>query len=204
MSKKAALILLAIVLLGYAAVRVQRLQNDRQIQSYELSSLRFGEEPSQTETDREGFEFRQFHIQPLAGFMIRARVLSRSRYFIGTESQLSPVDLALGWKRMADPEIYGALNISQRGRWYYYSWQNEPPIPLPEIVASSANMHMIPANDAVERTLEQAGEGRFIKLKGWLVEARRKDGWHWRSSLSRTDSGGGSCELVFVEAAEVE
>ena len=204
MNKKAGLILLAVILLGYAAIRAQRQQDDHQIQSYALSGARFGDEPEQTDTNKPGFKFKGFHVQPLAGFMIRARVLSRSDYYVGTESGLSPMDLALGCKRMADPEIYGALNISQRGRWYYYSWKNEPPIPLPEIVASSANMHLIPASPAVERSLEQASEGRFVKIKGWLVEVRREDGWHWRSSLSRTDSGGGSCELIFVEAAEIE
>ncbi len=204
MSRKFWIILLLVGLIAYGAIRLQREHNDRQIQSYALSNLTFEEEPSQTATEMKGFDFKGFRIQPLAGFLIRARVLSRSNYYVGTESQLSPMDLALGWKRMADPDIYGALNISQGGRWYYYSWANDPPIPLPEIISSSANMHLIPANDRVSRALERASEGRFVRIKGWLVEVRRKDGWHWRSSLSRTDSGGGSCELIFVEAAEVE
>ena len=37
-----------------------------------------------------------------------------------------------------------------------------------------------------------------------LVEATSEDGWRWRSSLTREDTGARSCELVFVEAHVVE
>ena len=197
-------ITLAIFLLAYAAIHRQRQENDRQIQSHALSAVPFGDVPAQTEATRAAFDFKGFRIQPLAGFVIRARVLSRENYRFGTEAELSPIDLALGWRRMADPEVYGALNISQGGRWYRYSWSDAPPIPLQEIIESSANMHLIPASDSVARVLDQTAANRYIRLKGWLVEVQRADGWHWRSSLSRSDSGGGLCELIFVEAAEVE
>jgi hypothetical protein len=37
-----------------------------------------------------------------------------------------------------------------------------------------------------------------VQLEGFLIEARRNDGWYWRSSLTRKDSGAGACELVYV------
>ena len=42
-----------------------------------------------------------------------------------------------------------------------------------------------------------------MRIEGWLVEARAADGWRWRSSLTRDDTGGGSCELVFVRDLQV-
>jgi hypothetical protein len=45
--------------------------------------------------------------------------------------------------------------------------------------------------------------GQIVHLEGDLVRADGKDGWHWVSSLSRTDTGDGSCEVVWVEHAEV-
>jgi hypothetical protein len=63
---------------------------------------------------------------------------------------------------------------------------------------------MIPADQSVERVLEQAETGRYIKIYGFLVEATNSSGWKWRSSLSRSDSGMGSCEVIFVVAAEIE
>jgi len=73
-----------------------------------------------------------------------------------------------------------------------------------EIVESSANMHLIPANAAVEKTLGKAREGASVRLTGFLVQATDPSGWRWTSSLTRSDSGAGSCELVFVESAQVE
>lgn len=199
-----AVIFAVLVWIFHASVERYKLRRAHETQPVSLIATSFGVQPDQTDTTRPRFDFKEFHIQPLAEFSIRARVLSREDYMLDAGSKLSPMDLALGWQRMAESDVYKALNISQSGRWYRYSWHNTPPIPLQEIIESSANMHLIPASAGVERILQQAQEGRFIRLKGYLVEATRNDGWHWRSSLTRADSGGGSCELVFVEAAFVE
>lgn len=169
-----------------------------------LSTIHFADEPQQTDTDKPSFAFKNYSVKPLANFVIRARILSATHYSLDASSELSPIDLALGWNRMADPNVYNALNISQGGRWYHYTWRDSPPIPLQEIIESSANMHMIPADESVARVLNQATSDKFIKIKGMLVEITNSKGWFWRSSLTRKDSGGGACEVVFVEAAAIE
>ena len=89
-------------------------------------------------------------------------------------------------------------STTQSGRWYHYRWGAEgPPLPLAEIIRSSANMHLIPADENVARALARVSPGQTVRLQGWLVEARRDD-FVWRSSMSRDDSGGGACELVYV------
>jgi len=198
----AVLIVVALGAVWYQKVTIRN--NDRLHQQLTLSSHTFKDEPEQSDTSEPGFEFKGFSIMPLAVFRIRARVLSKASYSYDFQSELSPLDLALGWNRMADPSIYEPINISQGGRWYRYSWSNSPPIPLQEIIENSANMHMIPADQSVERVLEQAETGRYIKIYGFLVEATNSSGWKWRSSLSRSDSGMGSCEVIFVVAAEIE
>jgi hypothetical protein len=195
------------VLLIWAAIHYTRQPQDESANTTRqiaLSTTAFGDLPVQSATARAPFSYKEYRIQPLAEFQLRARVLSRENYTFDGGAKLSPIDLALGWQRMAQPEIYRALNITQGGRWYRYSWHDQPPIPLQEIIESSANMHLIPANETVERMLKQAKPASYIRLKGLLVEASTAQGWHWRSSLSRADSGDGSCELVFVEAAWVE
>ena len=69
------------------------------------------------------------------------------------------------------------------------------------IVEVAPNVHLIPADAAVEAALKRLRVGQVIELKGVLVEARREDGWYWRSSLSRSDSGNGACELLLVHEA---
>ncbi len=138
-------------------------------------------------------------LSPLAGFSVEARVLGREDYRLGREAEFSPTDLALGWGRMADDTVLAQLTISQGGRWYRYRWQDQPPIPADEIVRSSANMHIVPANDAVAAALGRVEAGQRLRIDGWLVRIDADDGrWHWRSSLSREDSGEGACELVYA------
>ena len=141
----------------------------------------------------------QHLLRPLAAFAIEARVLGREDYRLDRGAALSPTDLALGWQRMADPAVYEKLDISQGGRWYRYRWGSEgPPIPPREIVRSSANMHLVPANAAVAQAISRVEPDQTVRLQGWLLEVEADDGWRWRSSLSREDSGDGACELIYV------
>ena len=143
-------------------------------------------------------------LQPLASFSIEARVLGREDYRLGREAAFSPIDLALGWGRMDEDAVLAALDISQASRWYRYRWQGAPPIPADEIVRTSANMHMIPASDEVAAALNRIKRDDRVRIDGWLVQVDADDGWRWRSSLTRDDSGGGACELVYVCAVTRE
>lgn len=125
------------------------------------------------------------------------RVLGRQNYSTGTEAQFSPMDLALGWDKMADPQVYQHIKIRQSNRWYYWN-VDEFPIPRREIETQSANTHIIPATVAVAKQLDHVKEGDLIRLKGDLVEIKGQDGWKWRSSLSRNDTGQGACEVMRV------
>ena len=137
-------------------------------------------------------------LSPLAGFSIDARVLSRRDYARGREAALSPTDLALGWQRMADDAVLSRLEINQGGRWYHDRWRDDPPITPVEIARSSANMHLIPADAATAAALRTVRQDDRVRIDGWLVEAQSPDGWRWRSSTSRDDSGQGGCEVVYV------
>ena len=121
-----------------------------------------------------------YQLTPLADFDIEARVLSRENYSIDAGSDLSPTDFALGWKRMSDSAVIEQLEISQSVRFFTYRWSNQPPIPLPEIERSAANMHLIPADDGVARELARIRQGAIVHMHGQLVEARRSDGFQWR------------------------
>ena len=57
-------------------------------------------------------QFDEFKITPLANFQLIARVLGAERYRTDRESALLPVDLALGWGPMANPETLDKLTIS--------------------------------------------------------------------------------------------
>ncbi len=144
------------------------------------------------------WEIGAYQLRALARFELDARVLSAEHYRLDREAELSPVDLALGWGPMSANAVLATLDISQGGRFFRWS-AREPMIAPSEITKHSANMHMVPIDDHVRATLHAARKGNLVHIEGWLVEAKSSDGWRWRSSLTRADSGAGACELVLVE-----
>lgn len=154
-------------------------------------------------TAEEIHQFQGYRIKNLEAYAGEFRVLSREDYSLGREAELSPVDFALGWGSMANPLVYKQLSISQRNRWYYWRYENSPSIPVNEISTQSANTHLIPATEQIAKQLKQIDRDDLIYLKGQLVEVAADDGWTWRSSLSREDTGNGACELMLVEEVRV-
>jgi hypothetical protein len=65
-------------------------------------------------------------------------------------------------------------------------------------------MHMVPADSIIARQLRDIRVGQRVRIQGQLIEAKGDDGWTWRSSLTRTDTGNGACELVLVKSLVVE
>ena len=159
-------------------------------------------EPIQTALNKtSAFVFDDYLITPLASFQLEARVLSAKHYRFGRESDLAPVDLAMGWGPMSDQEVLDQMKISQSSRFF---WWRAKTLPLPKqtIISHSANMHMIPSTPKIETMLKSVKRGQVVKLEGYLVAVMGKDGWRWKSSLKRTDSGNGACEIVWVKSLE--
>ena len=163
------------------------------------------EEPVQTAPSRKTpWLHDDFMITALADYEISAVVLSRHEYGSGRESDLSPVDFALGWGRMSDSFVYEKLDITQGHRWYKWQPNGLEPIPRREIERSSANVHILPANEQVEDAIDDVCRGSVVRMKGYLVKATMTDGWHWSSSTTRDDTGDGACEVFWVESLLVE
>lgn len=143
-----------------------------------------------------------YFLTPLATFQIEARVLSTQRYRSGRESDLSPLDLTLGWGPMSDETNLEKIDIRQSARFYF--WKTDRfPIPRRDIEINSANMHMIPSSKSVESRLKQIKPGETVTITGKLVNVEAADGWRWKTSLTRNDTGNGACEIVYVEDVDI-
>ena len=143
-------------------------------------------------------EHGEFHLKPLAHFSIDARILHRKTYGYDRGAKLVPVDLAVGWGPMSDQAVLDQLKISQSMRFYWYEYQS-PPIPKEQIISHSTNLHVIPATSAIASFCKSVRQGELVHLEGELVEATGPEIGTWRSSLTRTDTGNGACELMLVE-----
>lgn len=153
----------------------------------------------ETVSDERRWTVADHELTALARYEIEARVLGTERYRYDRGALLSPIDFAVGWGPMSANAVLDSLEISQYGRFSFYQTDEAPLIEFSEMERHAANMHLIPADDAVRRALLAVRTGQVVAMRGWLVAAQGADGFRWRSSLTRNDTGGGSCELMLVE-----
>ena len=187
------LIVLAVLYGGYQEVSHREVHH--------AAGVLAADEPEQTAlASPPHLQLGNYRIEPLAGYHITARVLGTESYHIGRESDLSPLDLAVGWGAMSNTDVLSRITVSQGGRFVHWR-TSDYPIAHSQIVSHIANMHMIPADAGVLRALKRIRPGQVATLDGYLVEATAPDGWHWRSSLTRDDDGYGACELMWVTSA---
>lgn len=145
----------------------------------------------------------RWRLTPRARYDITARILAREDYRFDRLADLIPEDLALGWGPMSDNKVLRAFDISQSVR--FYSWMPKQALPIPRqaVIEHSANTHVIPADAGVARQLKRARIGQVIHLRGYLVNAVRDDGVYITTSMTRSDSGPGSCEVLLVEQVDI-
>ncbi len=157
------------------------------------------EEPLQVNLNpQESFVSGDYTITKMAEFRLKARVLSAKKYRGGREADLSNYDFAMGWGPMSDSKVLDEIRITQSNRWYHWKVEHFP-IPRKEIETHSANMHMLTDDDMIRDELSRVKKGNIVELKGYLVSVTADDGWRWKSSMTRNDTAGGSCEVIWLE-----
>lgn len=142
-------------------------------------------------------------LTPRAVYDITARILSREDYSFDALSDLIPEDLALGWGALSDNRVLGSLEIGQGAR--FYTWRPVAALPIPpqEVIEHSANTHVIPADRVVRSELAQLRVGQVVHLTGVLVDGVRADGRYFHTSLTRSDTGAGACEVLLVRSVAI-
>jgi len=129
--------------------------------------------------------------------------------------KLAPRDLALAWGSVAAYNKTIDFHWGQTNRWYHWhvdSFSEIAPVSLPgvdpetSVSLQSANTHVIAADSSIKRTIGRIRRGDHIHLKGYLVRISGSSGtktFSWNSSTTRTDTGGGSCEVFYVTSAQI-
>jgi hypothetical protein len=146
--------------------------------------------------ERDGFK-----LLPRAEFRAAVRVLHREEYTRDGLARLVSTDFAVGWGPMSDSAVLAGIEISQGNRFYF--WRTETwPLSRQEIEEHSANWHVIPENDAVRGVLSKLRVGSLVELRGRLVDIEGPDSSQ-RTSLTRSDTGAGACEILLAASARV-
>lgn len=170
----------------------------------------YGEPIQEDSTEIDSFQIQtgdgSFTVTPFAYYEIAALVAGKESYSRGWQSDLAPVDLALIWGELARPENRQHLSFSQRGRWYFYQYPAEFPHDNNFIIRHSANNHIIPASENIRTALKTINEEDRILIEGYLVRLKGQSGgreYWWNSSTTRTDTGNGSCELIYARKLRI-
>jgi hypothetical protein len=193
------LALLAIVAIGYYAL-------SRPHATGPGDPIDWSGDPIQSSTDKSPFEIEtrkgKVTLDPRASFDVSAVVTGDEHYRFDDGAFLVPVDLVMTWGKLPEEPYKSKVSYGQITRYYF--WRTKATeLDLHYIKSHSANMHMIPADDNVRRALLAVGTGDPVRVRGFLVNAKREDGFYWKTSLTREDEGPGACELVWVEEIQV-
>ncbi len=148
------------------------------------------------------------NIKYKASYKIKALAVSTKKYS-GTSvaDRLAPKDVALAWGNVAENNEKVDFNWSQDGRWYRWYVSDAGQLSAAglsesEVNKHSANNHLIAADAAVKSEIGKIRKGDIVEITGYLINlsAVNPEGetYNWNSSVSRTDSGDGACELIYV------
>jgi hypothetical protein len=154
--------------------------------------------------ERRPFQIGDHTLSPVATFDVRGLVLGSKRYRWDRAADLIPVDLALGWGAMTDADLLSRMTITQGGRFYRWRYPSGAGVRNATVIANSSNMHMIPSTPEIGKILASVREGDIVRIRGKLVNVSHVSGWHMHSSTSRTDTGAGACEVVWITSIEVD
>jgi hypothetical protein len=145
------------------------------------------------------FDDAQYQLTPVAKYKVGALVASRQYY--NDEGKFAPMDFLLIWGDLASPENKEYLQYSQSNRHGY--WRSRSDAPFSESYRNShiANTHMVPANNNILTGLKNVKPPQVVFMEGYLVNVEGRIGkgsMFWKTSLTRSDSYNGACEIFYV------
>ncbi len=148
----------------------------------------------------------ELRITPVAVYKIAALVVGTESYSYGWNAKISPMDLALAWGKLAHPEFQRYVSYSQDNRWVIFNIKKDSPLGVAYVTSHASNHHIIPATQNIGYAVQTIKKKKKVLLEGFLVDiAGTYDGrtvW-WNTSLSRTDTGNGACEILYVTKARI-
>jgi len=148
-------------------------------------------------------------IIPVAAYRIAGEVMSKRKYTQGWGAEIAPFDLALVWGMLTYPHVRKQLSIKHdntRMAWFRMKG-DEPPVDHDYAMSHGANNHLIPANENIRMALDsQVKVHDRIALEGYLVNVEGRNQEQkiaMKTSLTRTDTDRGACEIIYVTRLQV-
>lgn len=166
-------------------------------------------EPIQTKIENAlPFKYKNFYITPLADYSITGVVISTKKYYFDSVASVSPIDIAIVWKKMSVADVIKEFEFKHRRRAIIYRTKKcYWPIMENEVKSCISNNHCIPADKKIKKKLLKLKQYELVKIQGQLVKVEKPGMAPWISSLSRDDGACwgelAGCEIIYVTDVEI-
>jgi hypothetical protein len=200
-------ILASIPLLYLASIKLKGLPEFGKIEP----SLK--SEPVQLETKDSPFSFEyrgtKYVVHPQANYEIKGLIVSHNDItawwdMYHTKDSVDIKDLCLVWGENISTNIYQKVKFYNESVSCHFTMKTFEEQQLFNINQVSNN-HLLSSNEVVREKIRSMAVGDQIYLRGMLVNYHPEGypDYLRRSSLTRKDTGGGACEVFFVEDAQI-
>lgn len=172
------------------------------------------QEPLQTPTERAPFFVdaggERYHIKPLFDYVLHGMVVSYHHSDDFTDlaherwaDYLNPKDICVIWGDNVVSGIYDKMQF-KNGSWTCYYKTDDRATWSQFRHDKLSNNHLLTDNAAISQALRGAKTGDQIYLKGVLASYKNTRLNSERgSSISRTDTGNGACETIYLDEFQV-
>ncbi len=169
-------------------------------------------EPSQVKCAVKPFEVKSgkltYTVKPLYEYQLYGMIVSQHNssswwdyYHRVWKDSLNIKDIGVLWGDNLKTEVYKDMKFKS-GAWTLYWYYPDAEVRSRFNETHGSNNHLLAADSAVIDAINKAHTGDQICFEGYLAEYGYP-GWSRGTSISRTDTGSGACEVVFVTEFKV-
>ncbi len=168
------------------------------------------QEPIQQPTSRKEFSFlykgERYRVKPVAEYEMWGLAVDHNDIhafwdIYHTSDSVDILDLGVIWGKNVETDDFHRVKMWSSS--WCINWQYPAGVKFsPHHIA---NNHFISDDERTRKQILKVRKGDQVHFKGMLVNYQamsQPDFWR-KSSLTRTDTGGTACEVVFVESIEV-
>jgi hypothetical protein len=173
-------------------------------------------DPVQTPTSDSPFNVaragKTYHIVPVADYEQYGMVASYHNssawwdiYHKSWGDLINVKDICVIWGNNIVTEIYKKLTF--RSASFHVEVRTKPGVPYGEWGKYRndclSNNHLLADNPKINNLIMATEKGDQVYLRGWLVNYSINNMGYRRSSISRSDTGMGACEVIFVKEYKI-
>ena len=170
------------------------------------------QEPRQTPTDERPFDARfkdvTYRVEPEYAYDITGMIVSyrhhdnNSRMHALANDHLNMLDVCVIWgdntanERLHKIDFWNGIftcNVKTRDQLAWDAFNME----------QLSNNHLISDDEFVRRQVRKIRIGDQIRVRGYLASYSSGGGYKRGTSTTRTDTGDGACETIYVEGFEI-